>query len=245
MDSTLYIALSHQAAVNRRMEVVANNIANMNTTAFQKEAVMFREFQVELENAESPVGNTVSFIQDVGVANMFLPGNLLPTGNELDLALTGPGFIGVETADGEQRYTRNGHFTLSDDGTLMGVNGTTVVTEAGNAIVIGPNDTNLTIGQDGTIGSDDGPLGRIMIVEFETTENLVKIGNGLYSSEDPTIPADNTRAKQGMLESSNVNAIEEMSEMMTIMRSYEKIANLLKDFQDLRSNTISTLGKVG
>lgn len=247
MDSTLNIALAHQTAVQRRMDVVANNIANMNTTAFQKENVVFREFQIELQNANSPLGKTISLVQEVGSKRSFKEGIFLPTNNTLDLAISGPGYITVQNDEGELRYTRNGHLSLNEEGMLTAADNSLVLDDGGAPIAIGPNDTNIEIASDGTITSEAGPLGKIGLVEFTEDElvNLRKAGLSLYSSDNQPLPAEQSSITQGMLEGSNVNAIEEMTDMLTIMRSYQSVAKMMDNYQSLKNSSLKTLGAVG
>lgn len=247
MDTTLSIALSHQAAIQRRMDVVANNIANMNTTAFQKESVMFKEFQVELRNANSPVGNTVSFMQDIGSKRNFRAGNFIPTNNTLDVAISGKGYLTLETQAGELRYTRNGHLSINEEGMLIGAGGALVLDDGGNTIPIGAQDTDISISSDGTINSAAGPLGIIGLVEFTDDErnSLKKVGQSLYSSNAVPIPAEESAITQGMLESSNVNAVEEMTEMLSTLRNYQSIGRMMKDYQELKDSSLRTIAAVG
>ena len=247
MDTTLSIALSHQSAVRRRMDVVANNIANMNTTAFQKESVMFKEFQVELQNANSPIGNTVSFIQDVGSKRSFAAGNFIPTNNSLDIAISGKGYLTMETADGEPRYTRNGHLSINEDGILIGAGGALVLDDGGATIPIGAEDADISISKDGTITSSAGPLGKLGLVEFtdEQSNSLKKVGQSLYSSNQVPEVAINSNITQGMLENSNVNAIEEMTAMLETLRSYQSVASMMKDYLDLKNSSLRTIASVG
>lgn len=247
MDSTLSIALSHQSAVRRRMDVVANNIANMNTTAFQKESVMFKEFQVELQNTNSPIGNTISFIQDVGSKRSFKAGNFIPTNNSLDIAISGQGYLTMESIEGEPRYTRNGHLSINNDGMLVGAGGALVLSDGGATIPIGAQDTDISIGKDGTINSSAGPLGKLGLVEFtdEQRNGLKKVGQSLYSSTEVPEAATDSLITQGMLESSNVNAIEEMTSMLETLRSYQSVQSMMKDYLDLKNSSLRTIAAVG
>jgi flagellar basal-body rod protein FlgF len=229
------------------MDVTANNIANMNTTAFQKESVMFKEFQVTLQNVNSPTGNTISFIQDVGSKRSFAAGNFIPTSNNLDVAISGQGYLTMETPDGEPRYTRNGHLSINEDGMLVGSGGALVIGEAGGPIPIGAEDTDISISADGTINSSAGPLGKIGLVEFtqEQRNGLKKVGHSLYSSDQIPNAAENSSLTQGMLESSNVNAIEEMTNMLETLRSYQSVQNMMKSYLELKNNSLRTIASVG
>lgn len=244
MDSTLYIALSHQEAIQRRLDVIANNIANMNTTAYQRESVMFQEYLTNLDGVDSTIGQGVAFLQDVGVSHDFREGGHFSTGNDLDLAISGPAFLTVETPQGEIRYTRNGHFKLNEEGELATESGALVLDDSGDPIFFGPQDVEITIATDGTISSRAGRIARLALVEFDDRQSLTRIGNSLYKTDATAIESENGAILQGMLEASNVNAIEEITNLINVSRSYQSVAKLLNDYQDLRTNSISRLGRV-
>ena len=247
MDSTLNIALAHQTAVQRRMDVVANNIANMNTTAFQKESVEFQEYKIRLENSNSLLGNTISLIQEVGSRRNFEEGNFTPTNNTLDIAISGRGYLSVEDQQGNLRYTRNGHLSINDEGLLVAAGGALVLDDGGAPITIAPTDTGIEIANDGTMTSAGLLNVKLGIVEFdeENNGNLKKVGQSLFSSTFTPIPAEESVVTQGMLEASNVNAIEEMTDMLSIMRSYQSVAKMMDNYQNLKNSSLKTIGAVG
>lgn len=245
MDTTLYVSLSHQVATRRKLDLIANNIANVNTTAFRREGVRFDEYLVGMKDAEDPLGGDVSYVHDYGVLRDFVDGAPIPTGNDLDLAIQGPGFFMVEATDGETRYTRNGHFKLNDLGEMSTSNGSRVLSPEGNPITIPVTETEIVIASDGSISGSTGPLGNLALVEFQNRQELKKIGESQYSSDEEPTPSETSDVKQGFVESSNVNAVAEITDMIKVMRSYQTTAKLMEDYQKMRGSAISRLAKVG
>ncbi|GAB4141550.1 MAG: flagellar basal-body rod protein FlgF [Sphingomonadales bacterium] len=245
MDSTLYVTLSHQMAMRRYMDLVANNVANMNTTAYRREKVMFQEYMSRMMGTDNPATADVAYVQDYGVRRDFTQGPLITTTNPLDVAISGKGFFAIERPDiGRVDYTRNGHFRISDDGLLANETGGLVLNVDDQPIPIGVRDTNIVIAADGTISSDRGLLGQIKIVDFEDQQALEKVGEGYYRTEAEAIEAQDFSLQRGMLETSNVNPVLEMTEMINIMRSYQSISRLTERYQELRSQGIEQLGRL-
>lgn len=245
MDTTLYVSISHQVAKQRKLDLIANNIANINTTAFRKESVRFDEFVMKMKGANDPLGGKVSFVQDFGVVRDFTDGALLPTGNSLDVAIQGDGFMMVETANGEIRYTRNGHMKLNDVGELATSDGNRVLDDQGNPIVIGVTAGEISIAQDGTVSADAVRVSRIALMTFNQPQLLKKIGNSLYSTSEIATPSTTAVVKQGFVESSNVNGVEEVTKMIDVLRSYQSTAKLMDEYQQMRSRAIRRLSQVG
>ncbi len=245
MDTTLYVGLSHQMAMRRSLDIVSNNIANMNTAAFKREAVMFREYVVTMPETEVPVARRVSYVQDVAVIRDFREGDFRATGNPLDLALEGSNFFRVRMEDGSERYTRNGHFRISENGTLVTSNGRPVLDQDGNEIVFDPLDGEINISKDGTISTRGRDvIGRIGVVTFENLNALEKVGDSLYESAIEPVPSQNFTLLQGMIEASNVEPLMEMTRMIEISRRYQAVARVLEDQQSLQGKTINRLSRV-
>ena len=169
---------------------------------------------------------------------------MIPTDSPLDLAISGPGYFAVETEQGETLYTRNGHMRISEEGFLVTGSGDRILDISGSPIEIGPQDTDLTIAGEGTITSNTRPVGQISLVEFEDAYALKKVGNSLYRTDQVALPAETTNVVQGMIEGSNVNPIEEMTNMINIMRSYQAVSKSMDDYQDLRKQAINRLGRL-
>ncbi|MEO0411766.1 MAG: flagellar basal-body rod protein FlgF [Pseudomonadota bacterium] len=245
MDTTLYVALSHQAAMRRSLDLIANNIANMNTTAFRREQVMFQDYVVELDRLDTDDMKDVAFVQDYGVARDFRQGKMEPTGNPLDLAISGRGFFEVEDPeDGEVNYTRNGSLKISDEGFLATNSGQVVRSEGGGRIEIPADAKLIEIAADGTVSTSQGVAGRIKLVNFENEQLLKKVGDTLFSSEEPPIDPIDAKIVSGMIEGSNVQPLVEMTNMMKVMRSYQSVNNLTEKFEEMRTNSMRSLGRV-
>ena len=136
MENTLFVALSRQVTLRRQMDVVANNIANMNTTGFKGEKMMFVEHLVRSKSDENKLGDTLNYVRDIATVRDTTKGNISQTGNPLDLAITKEGYFAIETATGEQ-YTRNGRFQLDATGQLVNQSGHSVLSSTGQPFFFG------------------------------------------------------------------------------------------------------------
>ena len=237
-ENTAYIALSQQLALKRQLAVVANNLANMNTTAYKTQRMLFEEFLVKTED-----GQTMSFVQDVAVARSLEDGELSPTGNPFDLALSGRGYFVVETPDG-LRYTRNGHFRFDEEGRLVTQDGFAVLDQGGRPIQVDLDQTQLQVSPDGTVATGPGQSARLQIVGFANEYQLSPVGAGLYETAEQPQPAPAAKVMQGMLEGSNVEPILEMNAMIELSRAYQSTQQMLENDHDLRRRTIRQLAQV-
>lgn len=225
MENTAIITLSRQGALRRQMSIVANNLANMNTTAYKGENVMFVEHIVKSEGGNSFIPTKLSFVRDVAQLRDTQEGPVKPTGNPLDLAIQDEGYFVVETDNGE-RYTRNGRFQLDEGGQLVTQHGHPVLSDANAPIFFSPEDRNITITSDGTVATENGALGKLRIVTFENQQQLENQAGGLLRTNADAQEVERPKVQQGALEGSNVNPILEMSKMIRIHRSF----NSAKDF---------------
>jgi flagellar basal-body rod protein FlgF len=246
MDNSLLVSLSQQLAAFRAMDVIANNLANVSTPGFKREAAKFEEYVAQVRPAEDQKGpQSVSFVKDAGVLRDSGQGNIERTGATYDLALNGSGYFQVQTAAG-MRYTRDGHFSLDANGNLVTSEGYQVQGEGG-AITIAPTDGDINIAPDGTISSVvrgvGNQLGQLKVVDFANDAALTKQGANLYSTSQTPTAATNTTMRQGSLEGSNVQPVIEISKMIEVMRAYEATATLSKSQEDLMRQAITQLGQ--
>ncbi|RYE42703.1 MAG: flagellar basal-body rod protein FlgF [Hyphomicrobiales bacterium] len=243
MENAQLIGLSRQMALQRHMDMVANNIANVNTTGFKAEQLLFEEYKmpVAAHGDFSGEDRTLSYVQDWATIQDFSDGAMIQTDAPLDLAISGDGFFTVQTAAGE-RWTRGGAFQINNEGTLVDLSGNPVMGDGGQ-IQFGPEETDIRVGADGSISSSAGAKGRLRIVEFEEQQALVREGNNLMSGGTP-IAATNSRVLQGFTEKSNVSGVSEMAEMIRVTRAYESIASLGQKQDDMRRDAIKRLGSV-
>jgi flagellar basal-body rod protein FlgF len=243
MVNSLYIGLSQQMALRHQMDGVANNIANVNTTGFKRDQILFREFLVPAEEG----GETVnySYVLDFGTSVDMSNGELTPTGNPFDLALQGNGFFTVETEAGN-RYTRNGHFSTDAEGTLVTSDGDPVLDSGGAYITFAPEDGAITISSDGTISAEFSELGgtQIGLVTFANLTGLKKEGGGLFNTDQVPTGAPEATVQQGMIENSNVNAVVEMTRMIDVSRKYQTTQRMIDAGFDLERSAIQRLGEV-
>lgn len=245
MDTTLYVALSHQVAQRRQMDVIANNIANMGTTAFKRESVMFREYLKESDGELPNSLKNVAYVQDYGVSRQMTDGQLHTTGNPFDIALSGDGMLMVKKENGDLAYTRNGHLALSDEGKLITSTGQEVLDVAEKPIQFPVNATGIEFATDGTISvKGGGIIGKINVVTFEDFSTLQKIGNNMFDASGQSIPSTNFQIVQGVIESSNVQPIIEITKMINVSRAYIQTAKIMENFQDSKNSAINRLAKL-
>lgn len=238
MENIAYIALSHQTALKRQMQMTANNVANMSTPAFKAQDILFNEYLVEPEKSDA-----LSMVLDFGTFRRIEQGPMQRTENPLDVAIQGNGYFVVDTGeqDGE-RYTRAGNFALNDRSELVTQNGHKVMGDGG-PILIPEGDSNIMINKDGTVSTrQSGIIGKLRTVRFDNDQNLLEEGNNLYRADKEDLePATDITLYQGMLEGSNVQPIKEMNRMIEISRAYQSTQNLIKTDHDRQRSAISQL----
>lgn len=229
MNQTMLISLSHQMSTYQAMDSIANNIANVSTPGFKRETPTFQEYVARVKPSEGEKGSQkVSYVQETGVVRDMSEGPMQTTGGKFDFAIHGSGYFAIQTATGEQ-YTRNGHFTLDPNGKLSTEGGDEVETQGG-ALSITPQDGNVTVTADGTVSATingtQNQIGKLKVVDFANDAALQKVGDSLYSTTQTANPSSKATVVQGMLESSNVQPVVEISNMIEIMRSYQATADL-------------------
>ena len=236
METTGYIVLSSQVALRQRMDVIAQNVANMNTSGYKGEDMMFREFLQETDD-----GRTLSFVDNVAMVRNMSPGALSLTSNALDVAIRGEGYFGIDTPLGE-RYTRAGSFRLDADGRVVTADGYAVQSDGGGEIVIPPDSGQITISRDGTVSVDTGEVGRIGVFRFEDERQLVKTEALLYDPVDQVAePVEEPTVEQGMIEGSNVQGVIEMTKLIDNLRSYQRASKMMEDENRRQKQMIETL----
>lgn len=245
MENAAYIALSRQMTLRRELDIVANNIANADTTGFKVEQLLLGT-EVGDRARNDMVKPGASFVLDNGVGRDYGQGELSQTGRVLDFAIEGEGaFFKLQDGSGEA-YTRDGAFTLDAEGKLVTEGGLAVLGDGGE-IILNPQLGEPTVGSDGTITQDGQPVGRLSVVRFDTLAVLEKGGDGLYrnTSNATGSEANDVRIRQGMLEGSNVNPILEITNLIEISRAYERMTKLIENANDLSRRSVERLGRVG
>jgi flagellar basal-body rod protein FlgF len=255
MENAVLVGLSRQVALSRELEVVANNVANLNTTGFKSDGALFEQYMMPVgrDNTFKGGDSRLNFTQDRGTWLDLSQGPVQQTGNPLDLALEGPGYLVVDTPRGE-RYTRNGALQMNATGELVTSEGYRVLGEAG-PITLQNTDHDITINADGSVrvregtnATIDSSRGKLRLVEFDRPQQqLRKDGSSLFLTEagvQPTAATVETRIAQGAVEKSNVQSILEMTRLIEVSRSYTDVAAILAQQGDMRRDTISRLADV-
>ena len=245
MDISSYVLLSQETALRRRMDVAANNLANMNTVGFKREQPVFREYVEKTDSAVKPAKQT-SFVLDYGAVHDFSQGGFQATGNPLDLMIEGQGYFSVQASDGSTAYTRAGQLKMLPTGELATSSGNKVLGEGGKPITIPQEAANqVSIGKDGTVNGPGGPFGRVTVTQFDEA-GVDPRGDGLFSGTGGReLPSEQTHLVSGGLEGSNVNAIQETTDMVEILRADQTSQNLSQSMNDMRKSAIDRLSKVG
>lgn len=253
MQNTLLVGLSRQVALARELDVVANNIANINTSGFKANGAVFEEFigktarQGDLSRRDAQV----SFVRDRATWVDMTQGSMERTGNPLDVAISGNGFIAIQTPNGE-RFTRNGAFQVNNAGQLVTSEGYQVMGEAG-PIVMQPKDRDITISPDGTISVREGnnattesQRGKLRLATFDNPGLLRKDGSSAFAAPNGVQPLPDTASRfvQGSIEKSNVRSVVEMTRMIEVTRNYTQVATMLSQQSDMHRTAIEKLSEV-
>lgn len=249
MQNAYLVGLSRQVALNRELDVVANNIANINTTGYKADGSLFEEFLASAARSD-PSSGRVSFVQDRGTWHDLSPGPIEKTDNPLNVAIDGDAFLVVQTQAGE-RYTRNGALQINGNGELVTSDGNPVLGEAG-PITFQPTDHQVSISADGTISvregtqTTDSARGTLRLVTFDNPQQLHKEGSSTFAPTGGAQPTTSktSRVVQGAIEKSNVRGVVEMTRMIEITRSYTQIAAMLQQQNDLSQSAIDKLAEI-
>lgn len=259
MTRGLYIAASGMLTETSRQNIVANNLANVNTTGYKKDIPMskafpnmllhrmhdprriFKQFTIDPRPVVGNMGTGVN--PDNTVHDFVIPSAYQPTGNVLDLALYGDGFFVIQTPTGS-RYTRNGTFLIDANGQLVTIDGHVVLGKNGPIPVKG---SDVSIDQEGRIFVDNEFVDEVQVVDFPKPYQLTKIGNSMFVPVDPNSipqPAATVRVQSGTLEQSNVNVVTEMVDLITITRAYEANQRVILAQNEAIGRAINEVGRV-
>lgn len=245
----IYTAASGMVAETIRTDVIANNLANASTTGYKKDLAVNKSFGdlllSKLEGKEAPeeIGGVGSGVFVDQVVPTFAFGVFRDTGNTLDLALEGDGFFAVETPNGE-RYTRDGAFHLDQEGYLVTADGHQVLGENGPINLAGTNFKSIVINANGQIFVEQNQVASLRVVDFADKKALQKEGNSLWIGNGA---AENAKAqiRQGTLESSNVNTVTEMVNLITATRAYEISQKMIQTQDSSLDKAVNEVGRVG
>lgn len=264
----VYTALSGAMAQSTKLDTIANNIANVNTPGFKRDQQVFSEYLTanEKDPTTMPIprdvaaiesfydmqGGDKSYVHEKGTFTDFSQGNLKRTGGKLDLAIDGPGFFEVSSPGGI-KYTRAGNFTLDGNGRLVTKEGYPVLKTADpgtpetERMIEFNGQATVSIGDDGNVIQGDQELGQLSLVNVSNPDSLTKIGNNLYGPR-PTMtpqlnPIPSPQLKQGFVETSNVNVVQEMTDMITTHRVFESTQKAISAYDGMTEKLVNVVGK--
>lgn len=243
MDNTTYIALSRLDTQQRTMDVIANNIANANTDGYKAQRVLFSDYLSRQHDVDAPEGGrSLAYTQDRATYLDESNGSLKSTGNALDVALNGSGYFTLSTPLGP-RLTRSGHFGLLADGRIADGSGNLLLDKSGNTLQLSPGESNIRITGDGTISTDSGPVGQIGVVTVENTNQLVPEGQKLYRASAGTLVVAQPKVMQGVVESSNVQPITELTRMIQTQRDFQFVSQFVESEAQRQQGAIDKIGQ--
>jgi flagellar basal-body rod protein FlgF len=238
MQSSLYVALSGQVALQKRLDTIANNIANMNTGGFRAEEVSFSTI---LSRAGA---NPTAFATSGENYISRKTGDLNSTGNPLDIAVQGDGWFALKTPDGVA-YTRDGRLRMDNSGALVSVNNYPILDAGGSGVLLDPSAGPPTIAQDGMIVQNGVQIGAVGLYALAPSARLSRYDNSSVMSDQvatPVLDFANNGVIQGMSEGSNVNPVLEMTRMIAVSRAFESAGNAIQSTESSMQDAIKTLG---
>ena len=246
MDQGIYTATAGAIAMEERLNIISNNIANLNTTGYKKDQMSFEQFQRALDTSMLYTGQYQTVPIDVIPVSTSIdltPGPPVKTGNPLDCALAGDGFFVVNTEDGP-RYTRAGSFQLSTDNTIITPQGYTLQGNGGD-ITIDPEKGPLVIDANGKVSQDGDEVSTLQVVNIPP-EDLVRQGNNLFTVKEGFTPepVETPVVIQGSLETANVEPINEMVELIAAQRAYDVFQKVIRSANDAYSYSMHNVGTV-
>lgn len=238
MQSGLYVALSSQISLEKRMATIADNLANMNTVGFRATQLKFDDVMTNADGAK------VAYVSEGAEYVSTRNGGLTQTKNPLDFATKGDTWFSIETPSGPA-ITRDGRFSILDTGALVTLEGFPVLDAGGGQIVLDPNAGPPDLSQDGTLYQNGRPVASLGIFEANVGPDFIRAGNSaIIPSQAPQPVVDRAGAGvvQGFVEQGNVNPIQEMTQLITVSRAFENVTQLMRDSETSMADAIKTLG---
>jgi flagellar basal-body rod protein FlgF len=223
MEKGMYIALNGALLNDSQMEMITQNLSNGNSLAYKKMKMAFKDYLISPETAQEG-----KIMAEVAAAPTdFSTGRLTQTGNTLDIALEGEGFLVLENS----QYTRRGDLKRDNDGFLATQNGVKVLGPKGPIKV---PEGKLEVGPNGEITVNGMEFGKIRLVDFPDKKGLVRLGEDRFQTDQPGAPSK-AQVKQGYLEGSNVNVFQEMVQMISVLREFQAYQKIIQSFDEMTS----------
>jgi flagellar basal-body rod protein FlgF len=227
MSKAIFIALSGAVLKEKQMELISQNLANSNSSAYKKMRVAFKDYLISPQSEQE--GKIMSDL--ASISTDFSIGSLHQTGNTLDIALEGNGFFALEG----NRFTRRGDLKINSEGYLTTQTGIPVLGLKGVPIYIPQG--KLEIGPGGEVTVNQTLLDTLKVVDFANKDSLIRLGEDLFQSDAPGSPAK-ILIKQGQLESSNVDVVREMTQIITTLREFQAFQKVIQGLDDVQTKMI-------
>jgi flagellar basal-body rod protein FlgF len=238
MQSGLYVTLSGQVALERRMTTIAANVANQSVAGYRAEEINFK-------TVLSKAGDTAVGFASVGESFISrASGVISKTGNPFDIAVQGDSWLALQTPAGTV-YTRDGRMTMRADGALVSVDGYPVLDAGNTSILLSPDAGPIAISRDGMITQGSGQIGAIGLFNIDARAKLKRYDNSSVIPDRPATPVldfANNSIEQGFIEGANVNPVLEMTKLITVSRAFESISSALEGSENSLKDAIKTLG---
>jgi len=238
VQSAIYVGISAQLALLRRLDTIANNVANQGTAGFRSEHVTFESIVSDAE------GGAVEYVSRGAVGLSRNPGELVQTGNPLDIAIDGASWLSVETPSG-RAYTRDGRLTITQTGELHTLTGFPVLDAGGSVLKIDAQKGPPEFSRDGAINQSGRKVGMIGLFQIDADAKLERIAGGAVVSDRPAEPQLDGRSGgivQGFVERSNANPIEEMTKLITVQRAFDSVSSTISMIEAGQADAIRALG---
>lgn len=262
MSKGLFTAVSGAIAQSAKLDTVANNLANVNTTGFKRDGQLFREYltsynkepgaieaprvPASIESFYAVNGGDKSYVDLDGTFSDMSQGSIRPTGNPFDLAIEGEGLFEIATPEG-LRYTRAGNFAIDGDGRLITKQGHPVQRQGGGEFRFASSD--VTISNSGEVFDRGQSLGQLALMTVGNRDALLKQGSNLFALKeglDPRLaPSADSKVNQGFLEGSNVNIVREMTDMIAATRTFESTQKAIQAYDQMASKVVNEVPKLG
>jgi flagellar basal-body rod protein FlgF len=236
MENSIYIGLSRQIALKHQMELLANNVANLNTPGYKANKPLFERYLVDSDFSREQM----DMVYDYGQYKVEAQGGLKLTGNDFDVAIDGKGFFMIETPEGT-KYTRAGNFTLNAVGEIVTPSGNKVLDAKEKPMIVPEGSRDIRITHDGQISTSSGSLGQLGVKEFENLQDLKPPGDGFYETDAVGTPPVSSTIRQGMIEKSNVQGVLEMTNLIEVSKAYQSVTKMIQGEHERQRNVIQKL----
>ncbi len=230
-------AAASMAELAQRQDRVANNLANANTVGYRRDRAFATALNERLDAEGAPQSTRVA-----GQVADVAPGELVATGNPLDLALDGDGFFAVLGADGRTRLTRAGEFVIDAEGTVRSPQGHALLRDDGTPLTVPPSGGEITVNPAGDVSVGDVLVGRVQVLAVDEPRQLVRLDGATFDAAGLAARPAEARIRQGFLEGSNVDAVQEMVDLMAHVRLFESQQKALRATDETLGAVTQDLG---